>query len=145
MARHVLFLDCSETPDARLSEQLARCGYDVTTAHDAATAAEAIAQRTYGLAVVRAGRSTEPGDTQTALAGVPVAVILEQPDPEAIVRWLEAGADTVLAAPVSRRELAARLGALVPSGALIRSAALARSTTFETRGGRYRPAIATAT
>lgn len=137
LQRHILFFDtahaphATETPHSGLGEQLARCGYDVDTTHDAAAAGERMAHCGFDLAVVHADTTARPDVTIAAVATLPVAVILDKPEQEAIVRWLEAGADTVLAASVSRRELAARLEALARS-----------SASYETLGGRLRPAFA---
>jgi len=113
VTHHVLLLDIDEAPDAALSATLAQCDYDVSVARSVAAAAELLAVRSFDIAVVGAAGAADAERTLAALPGLPVAVICPFDDSETTVRWLEAGADTVLAGPPSRRELAARLDALL--------------------------------
>jgi len=65
--------------------------------------------------VVYAGSrpAREYEDVLWTMEGAPLAVAIDTNDADLIIGWLEAGADTVLACPLSKRELAARVNAVM--------------------------------
>lgn len=115
MAPHVLLLDLTVPPDRRLGSQLAQCGFVVRAARDPAGLALFSGRSSPRLAVIRIGNAAgaDLNRTLRLLADIPAVVVCARRDEDLIVRCLEAGAETVLVAPLSRRELAARLGALL--------------------------------
>jgi DNA-binding response OmpR family regulator len=110
----VLLVDVGAT-EPELGGLLVRCGFSVRGATDVDDAAGLLGDHAPSLVVVNVG-SAGSVDAERALhlfAGVPVVVVCAGHDADLIVRWLEAGADTVLVAPISRRELGARIKAVL--------------------------------
>ena len=90
-----------------------RRGYEILTAHDAATALE-LAKSTHPDAVVLGGLNGR-GILASLReeSGVPVVMLIEGGDVASRVALLEAGADDVLSKPFDTRELVARVGAIL--------------------------------
>ena len=114
MAHHVLLVDLAQPNDASLPGRLVLSGFGVRAAADLADAARSARREAVSAALLRVGAPPEDLEEGLAgLAGVPVLALCAARDSDLAIRLLEAGADTVLSAPVSRRELAARLHALL--------------------------------
>jgi DNA-binding response OmpR family regulator len=114
VAHHVLLVDLAQPNDASLPGRLVLSGFGLRTAAALTDAAGALRREPVSAALVRVGIPPEGLEAGLAgLAGVPVLALCAARDSDLAVRLLEAGADTVLTAPVSRRELAARLHALL--------------------------------
>ena len=117
MAQLILLLDLADPADASLPGQLVLSGFGLRTAPDFTEAARTARRESVAAALVRldARRAAEVDQGFAALAGVPLLALCVARDTDLVVRCLEAGADTVLSGPVTRRELAARLQALLRS------------------------------
>jgi two-component system KDP operon response regulator KdpE len=109
----ILIVDVGDSPDAALGTQLAQCGFAVHTATDLESALRLLGSGSFALAVVRVvdANTVDLRHTLPMIAAVPVVAVCTGRDPDLVVRCLEAGADTVLTAPISRRELAGRVHA----------------------------------
>jgi len=115
VANNILLVDLAKPNDPSLPGQLVLSGFGMRAASDLEDAAQAVRYEATAAAVVRVD-ARPPYDLDegfAALAGVPLLALCAVRDTDLVVRCLEAGADTVLRAPVSRRELAARLHALL--------------------------------
>ncbi len=117
MTDRVLLLNVAGSRDTEpdLSALLAHCGFSVRSARDIDAAIIILSEHAPSLAVINVG-SAESVDADHALrilAGVPVVVVCSGHYAYLSVRWLEAGADTVLVSPLSRRELGARIKAVL--------------------------------
>ena len=117
MTHRVLLLDVagSQKAEPELDVLLVRCGFHVRSATSIDSAIRMLSEHAPALVVINVG-SAESVDADHALrilAGVPVVVVCSGHDAELIVRWLEAGADTALVSPLSRRELNARINAVL--------------------------------
>ncbi len=114
MAELVLVVDISDAPAADLDGQLASCGFRVRSVRDFEAAAALLDQQAPAAVVIRAGErhAADYAGSLWTLAGAPLAVAIEGDDTELIVSWLDAGADTILACPLSKRELGARIRAV---------------------------------
>lgn len=115
MAHPVLLVDLAQPNDTSLAGQLVLSGFNLKTAADLPSAGRTMRCEPISAALVRVGAETPPGldEGLAALSAVPLLGLCAVRDTDLAVRMLEAGADTVLTAPVSRRELAARLHALL--------------------------------
>jgi len=117
-ASAILLLDASPIAAEPISASLTRVGYGVTRVTDADEAFRRAAE--FGLVIV-----DEVGPARSAveicreiratpaLAAIPVLCICQSDDVEVRVRFLEAGADDVMAKPFDARELEARVEALL--------------------------------
>ena len=115
--RRVLLLDLDGDTAAELSEKLSRSSFSVDVTDSAETAALTLGRRTFDLAVIVVGEYVGAAleEALLTLPDVPRVVVTVIRDEALAVRALEAGADSVLGHPISRRELAARLEALISS------------------------------
>ena len=117
MTDRVLLLDVAGSREAEpeLGALLARCGFSVRCAGDIDAAIVMLSEHAPSLAVINIGSANlvDADHALRILAGVPVVVVCSGHDADLIVRWLEAGADTVLVRPLSRRELGARIKAVL--------------------------------
>lgn len=115
MVHQILLLDIANEPEAGLGARLAQCGFRVQTASNIESAVRVLCKHSPALAVVQIGDATgvDLHRTLRMLSSVPIMVVCRQRDEDLIVRCLKAGADTVLVAPISRRELVARIGAVL--------------------------------
>jgi two-component system KDP operon response regulator KdpE len=100
-----------------LPGQLVLSGFGVRTAPDFDEAARTARRENVAAALVRldATRVLDIEQGFAPLDGVPLLALCVERDTDLVVRCLDAGADTVLSGPVTRRELAARLQALMRS------------------------------
>ncbi len=117
-ASAILLLDADTIAAEPISASLTRVGYSVTRVTDADEAFRRAAE--FGLVIV-----DEVGPARSAvevcreiratpaLAAIPVLCICRSDDVEERVRFLEAGADDVMARPFDARELEARVEALL--------------------------------
>ncbi len=114
MAEVVLVVDIADAPAADIDSQLASCGFRVRSVSDFGAAAAILDRQAPAAVVIHAGgrHAADYAGSLWALAGAPLAVAIERDDTELIVGWLDAGADTVLACPLSNRELRARIRAV---------------------------------
>ena len=115
MAANPILICAPSTELRRQLEQLGDAGYDVSAVQNAADAVAALRAHSYdliiaeGLAVsgaIASIREATPGQ-------VPLVVVAPAGDVEARIAFLEAGADDVIAAGFSSRELEARVEALL--------------------------------
>jgi DNA-binding response OmpR family regulator len=107
----LLLLDATAGADLTLSEQLAERGFRIRVAWDLDEALSALSEETRPAVLVRAedGCALEWCQSLRFLYGGPLLVLCSQRDEATAVQYLEAGADTFLGEPISRRELAARI------------------------------------
>ena len=122
MAELVLVVDIADAAAADLDGQLASCGFRVRSVRDFGAAAAILDRQAPAAVVIRAGErhAADYAGSLWTLAGAPLAVVIERPlataierdTTELIVSWLDAGADTVLTCPLSKRELCARIRAV---------------------------------
>ena len=115
MTEHILLLDTAHVPGAKLGGQLAQCGFRVRTGGDIDVAAGLLREHSPAVVVIHVGSALtlDANHAIRRLSGVPVVVVCAEHDSDLVVRWLEAGADTVLIGPLSRRELGARIRAVL--------------------------------
>ena len=115
MTVRVLLLDIADSSEPQLGSLLVRCGFSVRGANEFENVTALMREYAPALVVINVGsaRSIEADQALRAVAGVPVVVVCAGHDADLIVRRLEAGADTVLVSPLSRRELGARIKAVL--------------------------------
>lgn len=115
MGNQVLVLDTFDPPDAALRSHLAESGLTVQTTADIDSAARWLRIHAPAciLTWVRDASDADLCRSLRTLSDAPIIAISTERDENLTVRCLEAGADRVLLAPISRRELAARMGALL--------------------------------
>lgn len=117
MSDRILLLNAGDVAveEPELGELLVHCGYSVRRAADVDAAITMLGEIAPSLAVINVGSAVtvDADHVLHILAGVPVVVVCSGHDADLIVRWLEAGADTVLVGPLSRRELGARINAVL--------------------------------
>ncbi len=139
----VLVVDIAGSPggpaaETDIGEQLAACGFHVRAARDFESAAALLHRQRPDGVVVYAGsrRAREYEDVLWTMEGAPLAVAIDTNDADLVIGWLEAGADTVLACPLSKRELAARVNAVMGRPArAIRPSARVRPARTAARAG----------
>lgn len=117
-ASTVLLLDADRLAAESISATLAGAGYEVTPVADADEAFRRAPE--FSIVVIDEVAGPRPGvevcreiRTTPALAAIPVLCICHSDDVEERVRFLEAGADDVIARPFDARELEARIEALL--------------------------------
>jgi two-component system KDP operon response regulator KdpE len=117
VVRRVLLVDLEAGAAGELAEKLSRSSFCVDVAGGTEAAAFMLGRRAFDVAVVIVGEQVggELEEALVTLPDVPRVVIAVARDEGLAVRALEAGADSVLGHPISRRELAARLEALISS------------------------------
>ena len=115
MGNRVLVLDASHASGSALGALLVQCGLAVDTADDIDRAADRLRADQPACVLVRVEEAAgaELCRRLRPLVSAPIVVVCPERDEELTVRCLEAGADRVWLASMSRRELAARLGALL--------------------------------
>lgn len=115
MGEQILLLDATDAADATLSEQLAGCGFIVRVAWDLDEALRELDERPrFGVLLRAEGEAAlEWCRSLRLLFAGPLLVLTGGGHESQVVSYLEAGADSVIVEPVSRRELAARLHALL--------------------------------
>lgn len=115
MGKHVLILGISSPPDSGLRSQLAESGFTVDEKADIDSAARWLRDQS---PVCIFAHVADPDDASLChelreLSDAPIMAICTERNESLTVRCLEAGADRVLLAPLSRMELVARIEALV--------------------------------
>ncbi len=115
MTVRVLLLEIAGSTEPELGALLVRCGFSVRGASEFENVTALLGEYAPALVVINVGsaRPVEADQALHAIAGVPVVVVCAGHDANLIVQWLEAGADTVLVSPLSRRELGARIKAVL--------------------------------
>ncbi len=115
MGNKMFLLDVSNAAGSDLSAQLARCGFVVQVIGEIDGALGPIRESAAEVAIIRTGETgaVELCRSLQRLTSSPVVVICRRREERLVVRYLEAGADSVLVAPLSRRELAARIGVVL--------------------------------
>jgi len=114
----ILLLETDPNAGDTIRGALSRAGYAVTTVLDVDAATRAASEHQLVVVdVIGSGRSA-PDACQIlrgvpALASVPLLCICQTEDVEERIRFLEAGADDVIARPFDARELEARVEALL--------------------------------
>ena len=116
-ANSILLLDRDPRSSELIQRVLTASGAAVTILTDSAAAIAAAPD--FSLVIIDVVETaTSPADvcralrSQTALASIPVLCICQSDDVEERIRFLEAGADDVIAKPFDGRELEARVEAL---------------------------------
>lgn len=134
MGKQLLLISTSAQPLDGLTARLAGCGFAVRLARDLDAAVRSLQNEAMALVVVHGAQEIEDegrgrqgaqpcaptfGARNEAITCLrllcdrPLLVIDEQPSEDSTVSALRAGADTVLPAQLSRRELARRIDALL--------------------------------
>ena len=115
MAPTILFCDLTQTADRQLTTQLAHCGFIVRTAADVNAALEQLLKDPPALVLLRIADGSAARECRSfrAVSRVPIVVICTRRSEELVIACLREGADAVLAALPSRRELEARIAALL--------------------------------
>ena len=117
-ASTILLIEADPASGELISSVLAKVGYTVTTIADADEAFARVAEHQLAILDVVTGSKTafdicrEIRGTP-ALARIPVLCVGQSDDVEDRIRFLEAGADDVMAKPFDARELEARVEALL--------------------------------
>ena len=114
MDLQILLLDAARGTYPEVGSQLVRCGYLVRVSASAGEAATWLARDRHAAIVVSADCDTPPSlcHALRAQTDAPIMTVLQDCDEDRTIAWLDAGADSVLEAPVSRRQLAARMQVL---------------------------------
>lgn len=117
-ASTVLLIDSDAASAETISSELRSVGYTVNIAADASEAFAKVADNRLVIIDVLAGDKT-PADicreirATPALSAIPVLCVSQTDEVEERIRFLEAGADDVMAKPFDARELEARVEALL--------------------------------
>lgn len=117
-ASTILLIDADEASAQLISTGLTSVGYSVTTIADADKAFAKVSEHQLAIIDVLSGEKS-PFDlcreirATPALASIPVLCVGQSDDVEDRIRFLEAGADDVMAKPFDARELEARVEALL--------------------------------
>jgi len=113
--RALVVFDHPDIHIAKLSEKLARCGFQVRRAGDIDTAIRLLASEPFDVAIVPAvdAGGIDLCRSLRSLCAEPIVAVGEGRDEALVVRCLQAGADIVLDQSMSGREFAARLIALL--------------------------------
>lgn len=141
----ILLLDRDPASAELIQRALLASGALVTVVDDAAAAIAAAVEHTMVIIDVTdpamsAAEVCRALRSQVALASIPVLCICQTDDVEERIRFLEVGADDVIAKPFDARELEARIEALVVR--FSSSRVLAPLLATETRQGRPRTLVA---
>jgi pilus assembly protein CpaE len=113
-----LLIDADATSAESISSVLAGVGYSVTTATDPGDAIAKVADHQLVIIDVVAGDKTAPDlcreiRATPSMSAIPVLCVSQTDEVEERIRFLEAGADDVMAKPFDARELEARVEALL--------------------------------
>jgi len=117
-ASTILLIDADAPSAEAISTALTAVGYTVTTAADPGEAFGKVADHQLAIIDVVSGERTafdvcKEIRSTPALAQVPILCVGQSDDVEDRIRFLEAGADDVMAKPFDNRELEARVEALL--------------------------------
>jgi two-component system phosphate regulon response regulator OmpR len=120
-APHLLVVDDDRRIRDLLSRYLAREGYRVTTAHNAADARAKLDGLAFDLLVLDVMMPGESGfDLASALrrtSQVPILMLTARAEPESRIAGLEIGADDYMAKPFEARELSLRIANILKRAA----------------------------
>jgi pilus assembly protein CpaE len=117
-ASTILLIDADPAGAAAIASVLTRAGYAVTTSADPADALPKVAVHQLVIVDVIAGEQTGVDVCREiratpAVSSIPVLCVARTDDVEERIKFLEAGADDVMARPFDDRELEARVEALL--------------------------------
>ena len=117
-AARILLVDADTDATSQILNILAGVGYTVTTIADAADALTHVGEHQLVIVdVIKGKKSADEFIAEIrgtpALARIPVLCVSQTDEVEERIRFLEAGADDVVAKPVDSRELEARIEALL--------------------------------
>ena len=116
-SRHLLVVDDDDRIRTLLKEFLARAGFRVTTAADAARGRKLMAELTFDLAVLDVMMPGEDGVSLTRWVrergGTPVLMLTAKGEADDRIGGLSAGADDYLAKPFEPQELLLRIEAIL--------------------------------
>jgi len=119
VANYLLLLDALETPKNNLGDQLSRDGFVVRTGRDLESTVDLLERAPAAdLILIRAAgaHAIELSTTLRTLCSVPIVVLCVDYSGALAIECLEAGADSVFPECLPRRELAARVDALLRRG-----------------------------
>ena len=160
-AARILLVDADTDATSQILNILAGVGYTVTTIADAADALTHVGEHQLVIVdVIEGKKSAEEFIAEIrgtpALARIPVLCVSQTDEVEERIRFLEAGADDVVAKPVDSRELEARIEALLlrfqrsrdasqetPGDGVVMAAPRRIVTVFSPKGGVGTTMIAT--
>jgi pilus assembly protein CpaE len=160
-AARILLVDADTDATSQILNILAGVGYTVTTIADAADAFTHVGEHQLVIVdVIEGKKSAEEFIAEIrgapALARIPVLCVSQTDEVEERIRFLEAGADDVVAKPVDSRELEARIEALLlrfqrsrdssqetPGDGVVMTAPRRIVTVFSPKGGVGTTMIAT--
>ena len=128
MGSRILLLDASTGAGPPLSSQFALCGFVMEIARDLDSALRLLSTNEPALTVVRAPSADAAQYCRAVRAASerPLVFVCDERNEAVIVDCLRAGADSVLLAPLSRRELEARVRAWLARPGRFRPVASAR-------------------
>jgi two-component system, OmpR family, phosphate regulon response regulator OmpR len=133
-APHLLVVDDDRRIRDLLSRYLAREGYRVTTAHNAADARAKLDGLAFDLLVLDVMMPGESGfDLASALrrtSQVPILMLTARAEPESRIAGLEIGADDYVAKPFEARELSLRIANILKRAAPVPPPLPAESVRF---------------
>jgi pilus assembly protein CpaE len=160
-AARILLVDADTDATSQILNILAGVGYTVTTIADAADALTQVGEHQLVIVdVVKGKKSADEFAAEIrgtpALARIPVLCVSQTDEVEERIKFLEAGADDVVAKPVDARELEARIEALLlrfqrsrdmtaetPGDGVVMTAPRRIVTVFSPKGGVGTTMIAT--
>lgn len=125
----LLFNACGERA-SDLSVHLAHCGFAVRVVASLDGAVRAVRENAPALIVIWCSdqRPVEPCVALRSTSQTPIVAVTTSRDEKTVVALLNAGADTVLSMPCSRREFGARIGSVLGARFASRPEETARST-----------------
>lgn len=114
----ILLIDDDKASAAAIGATLSKVGYTLTTVPDADAAFPLVADHQLVIIDVNKSARSAPDISREiratpAMTGIPILCIGQSDDVEERIRFLEAGADDVIAKPFDSRELEARVEALL--------------------------------
>lgn len=115
MEAYVLVCDLGEPRDSELTARLSHCGFFVERVGDVEGSLAELSRRRAAAVMIRVndGGARDLCRSLRRLSDVPIVVLCAEPDEGLVVSYLESGADRVLTGSPSRRELQARIGAII--------------------------------
>ena len=126
MEPYVLVCDLGEPRDSELTARLSHCGFFVECVREVeGRLAELYSRRAAAVMIrVNDGAARDLCRSLRRLSDVPLVVLCAKPDERLVISYLESGADRVLTGEPSRRELQARVGAII-AGCRVRAGSAA--------------------
>jgi two-component system KDP operon response regulator KdpE len=112
---YVLVCDLGEPQDGELTARLSHCGFVVERVSDVEGSLAGLYSRPASAVMIRVsdGAARDLCRSLRRLSDVPIVVLCARADEGLVVSYLESGADRVLSGSPSRRELQARIGAVI--------------------------------